>query len=334
VKCGSWIFPLAFFGFLIGSFYGGLPSAQAQRPCTGAPVTLTSENFQRPTCIFVRSRECPQSPRSRVPRCNFRFEHYGADGLYHPVSGESLFRALPEDIPVLILVHGSFVDIDEEPYLLETFQWIRNAAPDEPLLVLCYRWPSSIGFKVIFGSFAVCELAQRAEFNGFYLTQLINRIPKANSVRLMGHSHGCRMIASALHLLAGGRVNGVGLPARSWSNRAFRVTFLSAAIDHDWLNPDQKYGLAINRMSWLQNHVHPCDWALLSYPFRYPGSSRALGQTGFTRKDMRRLGPQAAKIQQLKDSIGRGLLRCRHSLKSYLLDPAVIRALLSNIFSP
>ena len=114
------------------------------------------------------------------------------------------------------MIHGSFVDFEDEPDLLYNFEWIRSGAPHRPLLVLCYRWPSSIGCcGAWLGTFAVCAMAQRSEFHGFYVAQLINKISPANPVRLMGHSHGCRMISSALHLLSGGAVNGRRLPACS-----------------------------------------------------------------------------------------------------------------------
>jgi hypothetical protein len=332
VKRGTWTYPLAIGFLLIGNVLGGIDRASAAQPArAGAPVLLTPDLFERPLCIFIRSQECPQAPSSAEPACNFLYDYPGQDGLYHPVSGDLLFQMLPKDMPVLILIHGSFVDFEEEPDLLETFEWIRQGAPDRPLLVLCYRWPSAVGCKVILGSIAICELAQRSEFHGFYLAQLINQIPSENSVRLLGHSHGCRMIASALHLLSGGRVDGITLKPSSWSNRCMRVTFFSAAIDHDWLNPGQKYDLAIHRMCWLQNHTHRLDWALLTYPLRYPGSSRALGQLGFTRKDLRRLGCQALKIQQLN---GQGILLWGHALKSHLDDPAIRPFVFSNIYSP
>jgi hypothetical protein len=297
----------------------------------GPPVEILPEHFSRPLCIFVRSQSCPQMAGTSEPACDFQYHYPGPEGLYHPVDGAELFQALPPDVPVLILVHGSFVDFDQEPDLLEAFEWIRSGSEDQPILVLCYRWPSKAGCKVLLGSIAVCELAQRSEFNGFYLAQLINEIPCENSVRLLGHSHGCRMVCSALHLLSGGQVDGKCLPSTSWSERAVRVTFFSAAMDHDWLNPGQKYDRAIHRMCWLQNHSHSLDWALLTYPFRYPGSSRALGQTGFTKKDLRELGTQAEKIQQFDSH---GLKHWRHSLESYLKNVAVQIPVLGNIYSP
>lgn len=320
-------------GLVLSGFARELPPARAASPpCAGAPITLTPEHFERPLCVFVRSLQCPQSAGSNAPNCNFRFDYPGSDGRFHPISGDSLFRLLPPDVPVLILVHGSFVDFEEEPELLKTFEWIRAGEPDKPLLVLCYRWPSTAGWKVILGSVAVCELAQRAEFNGFYLAQLINRVPAENPVRLMGHSHGCRMICSALHLLSGGEVDRMRLRPNEWSNRGMRAIFFSAAMDHDWLNPGRCYGLAMNRLGWLLNQTHCLDWALLTYPFRYPGSSRALGQTGFTRKDLRLLGPQAAKIQQFNG--GEGVLLWGHGLKSHLKEPGVRQRVHALIYAP
>ncbi len=318
-------------------FLLGEPTSQAhakESRCAGAPMVLTPEHFEKPICLFVRSRQCPQSAQSTEPACNFLYDYYDEDGLYHPVSEESIFRLMPKQVPVLIIVHGSFMSLEEDPKLYEAYQWIQAGAPDQPLVVFCYRWPSAVGCKALLGSVAVCELAQRAEFNGFYLAQLINDIPDQNPVRLLGHSHGCRMIASALHLLSGGRVDGKTLKPSSFSNRSMRVTFFSAAMDHDWFNPGQCYDLAFHRMCWMQNHKHTCDWALLTYPFRYPGSSRALGQIGFTRKDRQKLGDQAEKIQQCDDGKGQGLLKYGHGLKSYLRDPATKTAVLSNIYSP
>jgi hypothetical protein len=329
---GMWRTALAVGVLLAGSILDEARCAHADPlPRTGAPVSLTPDLFERPLCIFVRSMGCPQSPITPEPICNFRYDYYGPDGLYHPVCGDQMFQMLPADVPVVILIHGSFVDFEHETDLVDTFEWIRARAPDGRLLVLCYRWPSTAGCRVVLGSLAICQLAQRSEFHGFYLAQLINQIPEYNSVSLMGHSHGCRMIASALHLLSGGRVDGQGLSPCSWSERCIRVSFFSAAIDHDWLNPGHKYDRAIHRMCWLQNHRHSLDWALLTYVLRYPGSSRALGQTGFTRKDLKKLGPQTAKIHQFN---GEGILLWGHGLKSHLKDPAIEPYVLANIFSP
>ncbi len=328
-----WKLPLTMLCLFAGGFGGGLPLLAAEGvTCSGAPVTLTPEHFQKPVCIFVRSRGCPQSPGPGMPVCNFDYQYFGPDGLFHPISGESIFQQLPAGVPVLMMIHGSFVDFEDEPLLLYNFEWIRSAAPHRPLLVLCYRWPSNVGCcGAWLGTFAVCAMAQRSEFHGFYLAQLINQIPPANPVRLMGHSHGCRMISSALHLLSGGEVNGRRLPAWSLSNRPFRVSFFSAAIDHDWFNPGQKYDQAIHRMCWLQNFKHTLDWALLTYPGRYPGSSRALGQTGLTRKDVRRLGAEACKVQDIKN--GTGALLWGHGMKSHLAD-SIKPLVLSNIYGP
>ncbi len=328
-RMGRWALTML---LLAGGLGKGLPEAAADVSCAGAPVALTPEHFTEPVCVFVRSRGCPQSHGLNVPVCNFDYEYYGPDKGFHPVSGEALFQVLPPGIPVLILIHGSFVDYEDEPELLYSFEWIRSGVPHQPLLVLCYRWPSDVSCcKALLGTFAVCQMAQRSEFHGFYLVQLINQIPAENPVRLIGHSHGCRMISSALHLLSGGKVDGRPLPPCSLSNRAFRVSFFSAALDHDWFNPGQKYDQAIHRMCWLQNFKHTLDWALLTYPGRYPGSSRALGQTGFTRKDLRRLGPETCKIQDIKN--GQGMLLWGHGMKSHLTDD-IKPLVLSNMLSP
>ncbi len=121
-----WLFAL---GFLFWGSLAGEVMAKSGDPLEriGPPVSILPEHFSQPLCIFVRSQECPQTAGTAEPACNFQYHYPGPDGLYHPVNGEELFQSLPSGVPVLILIHGSFVDFEEEPELLEAFEWIRGS---------------------------------------------------------------------------------------------------------------------------------------------------------------------------------------------------------------
>ncbi len=73
------------------------------------------------------------------------------------------------------------------------------------------------------------------------------------------------------------------------SGRRIRVVYTASAIDHDWLNPEERYGRALCCVECLINLRNAKDPALQIYPLRRIGSSRALGLAGFTSKDRREL---------------------------------------------
>ncbi len=73
----------------------------------------------------------------------------------------------------------------------------------------------------------------------------------------------------------------------------------AAAIDHDWFNPGQRYDCGLNCTECLLNLRNSRDAALKLYPLRRPFSSRALGSSGFTRSDERKLGRRTCKLKEL-----------------------------------
>ena len=104
-----------------------------------------------------------------------------------------------------IVVHGSFTNWkglcdDCGP----VFRWIRSAAPSRPLTVVFFTWPSS-GPITYEPHLDVAILGMRASFNSVYLGDLVARIPPGHPICIIGHSHGARMTAAALHLLGAAR---------------------------------------------------------------------------------------------------------------------------------
>ncbi len=93
----------------------------------------------------------------------------------------------------------------------------------------------------------------------------------------MGHSHGARMTAAALHLLAGGEVDDTHLTYLPPPEQRIRAVLVAGALDHHWMDPGQRYGMALCRTECLLYMRNDHDIVLSIYPMRRLFSRRALG---------------------------------------------------------
>ena len=273
----------------------------------------------RPDFFVVDSIPCAQSPNGCLPQCNGRVCRYLPDERYHRSTREELLAALSPGIPVCIVVHGSFVGARSLfPDTIGRYKRLLTSANDRPIHFIAAHWPSDPGL-LMFPAIQVNELGRRAEYNGIYVAQLINSIPPENPICMIGHSHGCRLIASAIHLLGGGTVCGFSVPD-ACPQRRIRVVFGAAAIDQHWLNPGQRYGCGLRRVECLLNIKNRTDLPLNLYPLGDPFWHRAIGQGGFRPCDFAQMGMQAAKIRQFEVShlVGTG-----HEIARYAPHPQI-----------
>jgi len=297
----------------------GAPAGEAQTTEVPVEIPYSLGSCAAPNFFVVNSSHCPQEPNGCYPRCRGVVHQYLPDGRYHRSSSEQLLASLKPGTPVCVMVHGSFVKSDEL-YALSVRRYKRLVAAggNRPMHFIAAHWPSDPGTMICPG-YQVEKLSSRAEYNGIYLAQFIRRIPADNPVSLIGHSHGCRVISSALHLLGGGCVEGVRVSNPS-PHRRMRVVFGAGAIDHHWLNPGEKYGCALNRVECLLNVYSRWDCVLKLYPFTDPLFHHAVGQRGFTNSDLKKIGYQSRKIRQLDVThlVGTG-----HAIANYAPYPQI-----------
>lgn len=186
-----------------------------------------------------------------------------------------------------------------------------------------FSWPSD-NVMTLIPHVDVCMLGRRSALNGFYLAQLIANTPQHQRLCLLGHSHGCRIVSSSLHLIAGGQVQGYQLGFQPGLQRRIRVVFTAAALDHDWLNPDKRYGRALRSVECLLSLRSRHDLALGLYPMRTIVGSRALARSGFTSKDRRLMGWQSDYVRELDVSHWLGT---HHTWPHYLARPEIAAAI-------
>lgn len=276
------------------------PAPGGQPAETAPPVYPPSlDDHCNPNFWIVSSRRCPQDDDCGAIHCDFDYYHSPGENCLLPSSRHAFLASLQPGVPVCVVIHGSFVEA-EGVYAesLATYRWLRRVAPHQPLHVVFYTWPSEFPETLIV-PLDIAILGRRAGFNGHYVARLIAQIPAANPVSLIGHSHGSRVAASAMHLLGGGLVDGRPYHGPLPQPNRIRVVLAAAAIDHHWLNPGERYGNALCRAECLVNLRNDRDFPLLFYPLRKPFGHRSLAHAGFTDKDRRRLGWLNAKVAEL-----------------------------------
>jgi hypothetical protein len=291
---------------------------------------LASQSFDipdidRPIYWIVSSRCCNDELENNRP-CHFSVTRFSAGGRRCSTLDE-MYASLTPQVPVCVMVHGSFVQWDS---MLRdsagTNQWLRNSAPGRPLHIIFYTWPSDDASRLLPHAVDAKDariMGRRAELNGLYLAQLVSRIPESNPVSLMGHSHGARMVTSCLHLLSGGCVEGRSIPPARHQPR-IRTVLAAAAMDHDWLNPGQRYELALRRTEAVINIQNRHDLPLFFHPTHHLFAARALGRSGVTPEDQVQLGNDSHKINDLDvtDIIG-----FRHFWPNYYQQPVIANSI-------
>lgn len=267
-------------------------------PAQPAFVNAVSEDHW-----LISTRSCKKSCRRCAACCSL---DYFRDCCSTRSSQPEFLSSLRPGVPVCIVVHGSYVTAESvKEDCQRTFEWLRCAAPDRPLHVVFFTWPSDgiltldpgNALTSLVPQVDVAILGRRAETNGIRLAQFINTIPSENPICLIGHSHGARTVSTALHMLGGGSVQDLAL--RHVTPHRIRTVFAAAAIDHDWLRPKERYGKVLCTTECFINLRTRKDWALWFYPLRKPFSPAALGRKGFSKRDLEMLGEHSAQVAEL-----------------------------------
>lgn len=315
--------------------------AQEVPPAPAVPVESAPCTFE-PDCTscvpdinywIVSSRCCIQKSKCCCPYCEFDVYRSQQEGCVTESSMETMLQTLDPQAPICIMVHGSFVKWESAlSDASHTYYWLRGASPGAPLNVIFFTWPSDdVKTRII--PLDVNILGKRAEYNGFYLTRLISQLPPHHQISLLGHSHGARIVSSALHLIGGGTIQGVSLSQCGvhvcCQCRHFRVVFAAAAINHNWLNPGERYGCALRCTDCLVNLRNKKDRILLFYPVLAPISRRALARTGFTWLDRRALGEEYDRVNDIDVSkcVGGG-----HMFPNYYSHPELAEMIVPAIY--
>ena len=276
-----------------GTPSGAPPAVQAVR--AASPVDLGDCDYW-----IVSSRDCDGAPAPvDATRCLSFFHRMSEQNLVRE-PGQAFLASIRPDRPVCFVVHGSYNrwrDVVGESRKIH--RWLRNANPSSPLQVVFFTWPSDGNMPFLL-PVDIAILGRRSAAHGAYLARLLTQLPAEQQVSIVGHSHGARVAVSAMHLLGGGTLEeGPALPAGCSCPPHLRLVLIAAAIDHNWLNPGQRYDRALvvpERVLLMRNSR---DSWLTMYPARKGFGERALGKDGLGRDDRFALGALGSKVVEL-----------------------------------
>lgn len=270
---------------------------------------------------IVSTRRAAQH-RLDPPSSTLEFLRRQEDASLVTSSGAAMQAEFRPGVPVIIFVHGSFVTWqDQIDQAKTTNRWIKQAAGGRPLHVIFFDWPSDGPYTHLF-PVDVTVRGERAEFNGVHLTCLMSLLPPGSPVCLVGHSHGARTVLSSLHLMSGGAVQNL-MYYGNVGERPLRAVLAAAAVDHDWLNPDERFGRALCRCE-VMNLRNRCDAALTFYPLSAPFARPSLANVGFTDGDREELGWLGYRAIELDvtELVGKS-----HTWPHYDQEPAIAAAI-------
>jgi esterase/lipase superfamily enzyme len=175
------------------------------------------------------------------------------DCRWTAAAAEDFFAAVADApaLPVVVFIHGNNTDAAEAVEKgLFVRRSIRAAACRDDFHFVIWSWPAE---RTCRRHRADAELkADRADDESRLLAVWLDRLPPRAKVSLIGHSFGPRIIAGALHLLAGGEFAGGKLPPETiaaWTegNRnPIRAVLLAAAFDADSFAPGGEHSLALS----------------------------------------------------------------------------------------
>ncbi|HEV2972884.1 MAG TPA: hypothetical protein VGY55_23150 [Pirellulales bacterium] len=261
------------------------------RPATPAPRKC-NDLRQRDQIWLISTRElgCPSDGAARA----LRLWKYNGNGGW---TDSTLAAFLATDDPSAatdFYVHGNFDSADDavEQGFTIYARLAAHAAVNQGLRFVIWSWPTDQGKHPLR---TTRMHAHRSDVDAYYLAWLIGRIDVHAKIGLIGYSLGARVATGALHLLGGGQLLGLTVPADAKApHRTVRAVLLAAAEDCDWISPGHPNGEAVpfaDRMLLLNNG---CDSALKLYPhLERCSSAEALGYVGVC-------GPfDTQKIEQL-----------------------------------
>lgn len=291
-----------------------------------APLAV---NCQPNDYWIISSRDCEFSPAPET-NCCLKYYHRPANGEPFPVDAATLHAALDPNVPVCFVIHGSYNrwgDVLSESRNIT--RWIRAAAPQMPLQVVCFTWPSDGNMPFLF-PIDIAILGRKSSSHALFLAQVIAQLPPTQPVSLVGHSHGTRVAAATLHLLAGGSLeDGRRLMNGPAATRRTRAVLIAAAVDHDWLNPGDRYGNALIQAERVLVVKNSSDITLGLYPTRKVISDRSLGHKGLGTDDRMTMNGLHNKIVELDAStfVGTG-----HAWAHYYNRPELGAAIVPYVY--
>jgi hypothetical protein len=204
----------------------------------------------------------------------------------------------------------------------------RQTTDPRPLRFVIWSWPSD---QIDGGPLEDVRVkAARTGTSSLHLARFIDAIGGDVPVSISAYSFGARIATGALHLMAGGSINGRTLAMTTAATRPrMDVVLIAAALDNDWLLPGHCHGRALTMVNRMLLVINSCDRVLQRYHWLYGRRScaEALGYTGLAGANQ--LGADRGKITQFDACCIAG---SDHDWAHYWGSPTIVARILPLVF--
>jgi hypothetical protein len=203
-----------------------------------------------------------------------------AEHGWTPSSLDEFFASDDPCVPTCIAIHGNQVEPGEALVhgMIAYCRLIACFPEKQPVRFVIWSWPSQKMDGILKD---VRIKAARTPTESKYLAWVLNRINPETKVSLVGFSYGARIATGAMHIVAGGTLNGCSLPDVQPDRVHYRVVLLAAAMDSHWLADGAHHGKALDAVESMLLINNECDHILKRYRFIDRSKNRdALGYEG------------------------------------------------------
>ena len=271
---------------------------------TGASVALPFQSLQaseQEDCQVevyeLSTRHLGCGVCSLPKECSLDIHRATLDTCYTPSSLVDATAPAADQRRITVLyAHGNWMTRENARERAKIIARHLRCRSQQPLRVLMLSWPSQRERHPIAD---IRENAACTDTQAFYLAYVLRVLVAEESTSLLGFSFGGRIVTGALHLLAGGAIQGRKLE-EVWPESAachgndptvvqaggckpaFRVSLIAPAVDQTSLQPHGVYHLAMGSIDKLVNIYNSRDPVLRRFRFLDSGSKPiAAGFSGF-----------------------------------------------------
>jgi hypothetical protein len=219
----------------------------------------------------------------------------------------------------VVWAHGNQIDAwGAQQRGLGVYRQLVTVADPRPMRFVIWSWPSE---KIKGPLNDIRTKAWRTDTDGYYLGWFLQRMHPQSDVGLIGFSYGARIVSGALHVLAGGELDGWALQTPAGADRRPpRVALFAAAVHDYWLSPGAYHGLALQQVDRLILFNNSCDPVLSRYRFVSRGENPdAMGHSGVTWYSDP--GEIADRVEQWDAAC---IVGKEHTLEPYICSPEIM----------
>lgn len=179
-------------------------------------------------------------------------------GYWKGMDDRAFYESDDSETVTVIYVHGNRMDAaGAEARGLAIYRELFSSQTEGKVRYVIWSWPSD---QIRGPVKDVRSKAYRSDDETYLLARFLAPIPADRRVGLIGFSYGSRIIGGGLHLLGGGTLAGHKL--EDGPRPSFRVVYWAAAVQNDWLLPENVHGRATPlAQTWL-NIYSSCDSVL------------------------------------------------------------------------